>query len=299
MVVLTIEHVTVFCAQSFIHIHTLILIYSCTQITKPASVTKMRRSPARRPQVETATGPRPNTAYSSELSAQARPAATRTPIPVCEEDAHRLEGAASSADVDALLAHPLVRDLIRENETMLMELAVLREVHARCHAMQQQHLFGDERAGRAEVCASEATARAACTTASQRLLVHRVVDLARLLAEEEAAKEELRSFAELAQTQLDSSLHGGKGEASKTAKGSSSDSPPIKARRSELGSGTTEGNGDSRRPSLEEITNLRGSVKRLRSVESSESGTPRDQRNRLSGAQRSPGALTKVRKTMQ
>jgi hypothetical protein len=204
--------------------------------------------------------------------------------------------AAATADVDALLRHPLVRDLICEGEGMLMELAVLRSANsARCTA-QQHTLALEEGAARAALSAAEAIARAACVAAAHAALVRRVCDLEQSLTAEEAAKEELRNFAELAQAQLHSSPPAATHDASLCGEGSSS--PPIKARRGEHGSFVSESDVDSRRHSLEEITNLRGSVKRLRSVESSESGTPHDQRHRSSGAQRSPGALTRVRKTM-
>ncbi|KPA77711.1 hypothetical protein ABB37_07034 [Leptomonas pyrrhocoris] len=202
-----------------------------------------------------------------------------------------------SADVDALLEHPLVRDLIRESESMLMELAVLREAHAHRHVSEERQFISEEKAARASLYADEARARVGCAAVAQSRLARRVVSVERVLADEEAENEKLRSFAELAQAQLDSRPHAEGVKA--TTESAASSSPPIKARRGDGGSGATDGDGDSRRQSLEEITNLRGSVKRLRSVESSESGTPRDRRHRLSGTQRSPGALTKVRKTMQ
>ncbi|KPI89719.1 hypothetical protein ABL78_1212 [Leptomonas seymouri] len=246
---------------------------------------------------------RPRTApllASPVLMSQFRPAVARAPPHGGKEDGKHSErtarSAPTSADADALLNYPLVRDLIRENEGMLMELALLRDVHARLHITQQRRLVAEETAARAVLCASEATARFACAAALHAAIARRVGSVEHMLAEEEAENEKLRNFAELAQSQLHSRLH--TKDSNDAVRSTGIPSPPIKVRRGERGSGATDGDSDSRRPSLEEITNVRGSVKRLRSVGSSESGTPRNERHRLSGAQRSPGALTKTHKAM-
>lgn len=199
-----------------------------------------------------------------------------------------------ASDVAALLRHAVVRDLIRENEGMLMEIAGLRETKRRWCATQLRLVTLEESAARGALKAAESIARGVWATRAHASLAAHVQRLEQQLSDEAEVAAELRGFAELAQAQLATSprpqAHGATPEKEKYA------SPHAKARR---GSGMGNVDGDSQRASLEEITNVRGSVKRLRSVESSDSiGTPRGQARRTSSSQKSPGALTKVRKTI-
>ncbi|KAG5485568.1 hypothetical protein LSCM1_07657 [Leishmania martiniquensis] len=197
-------------------------------------------------------------------------------------------------DLVALLRHALVRDLIRENEGMLMELAGLR-ASARRRCATQLHLVAlEESAARAALKASESIERGVLAARAHASLAARVQRLEQQLCDEALEAAELRGFAELAQAQLATSprLH----TQGVTPERKQYASSPARVRR---GSNVADVDGDSQRTSLEEITNARGPVKRLRSVESSDSGsTPLDQARRTSSSQKSPGALTKMRKTI-
>ncbi|CAC9455572.1 hypothetical protein conserved [Leishmania donovani] len=202
--------------------------------------------------------------------------------------------AARASDVAALLRHAVVRDLIRENEGMLMEIAGLQETKRLWCATQLRLVTLEESAARAALKAAESIARGVWATRAHASLAAHVQRLEQQLSDEAEEAAELRGFAELAQAQLATSprpqTEGATPEKEKYA------SPPAKGRR---GSGMGDVDGNSQRASLEEITNVRGSVKRLRSVESSDSsGTPRGQARRTSSSQKSPGALTKVCKTI-
>lgn len=262
-----------------------------------------RRSPAPSPEGE-ASAQRPRTAPPSQPHSSApvpKSAATRTQersnasavaVAAPNRSTHTIAPLLES--VEALVRHPVVRDLIRENEGMLMELSALRNARTQQYTVERRLCGAQEAAARAALTTSESLARLACASAAHQHLAQHTFTVERLLVEETRENEELRSFAELAQAQLDSSLH-----ASHPVVAQGSTSPPVKVHRAERGSGATDGGVDSRRTSLQEITNLRGPVKRLRSVESSESGTPGEQRSRPSATQRSPEVLTRVRKTMQ
>ncbi|KAG5484678.1 hypothetical protein CUR178_07269 [Leishmania enriettii] len=197
-------------------------------------------------------------------------------------------------DVVAVLRHALVRDLVRENECMLMELALLREGERQWCAAQVQLVALEESAARAALKTVEATERGMWATRAHAFLAAHVQQLEQKLSDEAEEAAQLRGFAELAQAQLVTSPRPLTQGA--TLEGKRLASPPVKARR---GSNVVNADGDSQRTSLEEITNVRGSVKRLRSVESSDGGgTPLGHERRTSSSQKSPGALTKMRKTI-
>ncbi|GET86396.1 hypothetical protein, conserved [Leishmania tarentolae] len=202
--------------------------------------------------------------------------------------------AAPASDVVALLRHALVRDLIRENEGMLMEIAGLQETKKRWCATQLRLVALEESAARASLKAAESVARGVWATRAHTSLAGHVQRLEQQLRDEAEEAAELRGFAELAQAQLAASPRPQtQGEAPEEEKYAS---PPFQARRDR---GVVDVDSESQRASLEEITNVRGSVKRLRSVESSDSnGTPLAHARRTSSTQKSPGALTHVRKTI-
>ncbi|KAG5506676.1 hypothetical protein JIQ42_06929 [Leishmania sp. Namibia] len=197
-------------------------------------------------------------------------------------------------DVVAVLRHTLVRDLVRENEGMLMELAGLRERERQWCAAQVHLVALEESAARAALKTVEAIERGMWATRAHAFLAAHVQRLEQQLSDEAEEAAQLRGFAELAQAQLVTSPRPLTQGA--TPEGKQLASPPVKARR---GSNVVNADGDSQRTSLEEITNVRGSVKRLRSVESSDGGgTPLGQARRTSSSQKSPGALTTMRKTI-
>ncbi|KAG5510612.1 hypothetical protein JKF63_06910 [Porcisia hertigi] len=211
------------------------------------------------------------------------------PIPLTD-----VVGAEATADVATLLRHTLVRELIRENEGMLMELAGLRETQSSWCTMQLRLVALEESATRGTLTATESMARAMCATRAHASLAAHVQHLEQQLSDEAEKTEELRGFAELAQAQLATSprphTHGA------TPEKKNYTSPPTKVQQ---GGYTTDIEDDSRRTSLEEITNVCRSVKRLRSVDSHDGGgSPIDRSRRRSSGQRSPGALTKMRKTI-
>ncbi|CAJ1006165.1 hypothetical protein Q4I28_001481 [Leishmania naiffi] len=227
-------------------------------------------------------------APSSQLSrAGSQSLAARAPV-------DPTPSAAPALDVATLLRHTVVRDLIRENEGMLMELAGLRETEKHWCGTQLRLVALEESAARAELKAAESIARGVWVTRAHAFLAAYVQQLEQQLTNEAAEAAELRGFAELAQAQLArSSQPSTQGVALEKDKYRS---PPTKAQR---GSRIADVDTDSQRASLEEITNVRGSVKRLRSVESSDGGsTPLGPPRRTSSSQKSPGALTKVRKTI-
>lgn len=195
-----------------------------------------------------------------------------------------------AADVAYLLRHAVVRELVRENEGMLMELAGLRAVVLSSSGSAVRLLRIEERAARATLATAEAATRTTLAARAHAALAVQVRRLEVRLCEEAQQAAQLRGFAELAQAQLGTSPR-----------------PPTQAAtpdtskytRPARGSGAVDVDPESRRGSLEEITNVRGSLKRLRSVESSDGGgTPRHNGRLSSASQRSPGALTKMRKTM-